>query len=129
MAHGTHDDHHGPHVMHPLMLLGTFGALMVLTGMTVGAILVDLGPTINFVIAMVIATIKATLVIAFFMHMLYDKRYNFMVLAVAILGVVLFISIAMMDVGQYQPDVDDYVNKELPAIVVPPGAETGGGGH
>jgi cytochrome c oxidase subunit 4 len=41
--------------------------LLVLTGVTVGAAFVNLGP-FNPVIALLIATIKATLVVLFFMH-------------------------------------------------------------
>jgi cytochrome c oxidase subunit 4 len=41
--------------------------LLVLTGVTVAAAFVNLGP-LNPVIALLIATIKATLVILFFMH-------------------------------------------------------------
>jgi cytochrome c oxidase subunit IV len=42
-------------------------ALLVLTGTTVGAAFVNLGP-FNPVVALLIATIKATLVVLFFMH-------------------------------------------------------------
>jgi cytochrome c oxidase subunit 4 len=41
--------------------------LLVLTATTVGAAFVNLGP-LNPVIALLIATIKATLVVLFFMH-------------------------------------------------------------
>ena len=41
--------------------------LLILTGVTVGAAFVNLGP-LNPVIALLIATIKATLVVLFFMH-------------------------------------------------------------
>jgi len=42
-------------------------SLLVLTAVTVGAAFVNLGP-FNPVIALLIATIKATLVVLFFMH-------------------------------------------------------------
>jgi len=42
-------------------------SLLVLTAITVGAAFVNLGP-FNPVIALLIATIKATLVVLFFMH-------------------------------------------------------------
>ena len=47
------------------MLIGI--TLLVLTATTVGAAFVNLGP-LNPVIALLIATIKATLVVLFFMH-------------------------------------------------------------
>lgn len=89
------------HVMSIPMLLGTFIGLIILTGITVGAhYMIDAGETGNLIIAMVIATMKAGLVLAFFMHLVYDKRYNFMIFATSVLGVVLFISISFMDVDQ-----------------------------
>jgi len=47
--------------------LATGAILLVLTATTVGAAFVNLGP-FNPVIALLIATIKATLVVLFFMH-------------------------------------------------------------
>ena len=43
---------------------------MVLTAVTVGAAFVDLGP-FNFLVALLIAGFKATLVILYFMHVKY----------------------------------------------------------
>ncbi|MBL8018981.1 MAG: cytochrome C oxidase subunit IV family protein [Leptospirales bacterium] len=55
-------------------LVGT--ALLVLTVVTVGASYIDWGSTlINVLIALFIATIKASLVILFFMHMKYEDRF------------------------------------------------------
>lgn len=103
-SHG-HDE--VSHVMSIPMLIGTFTGLIILTGITVGAhYAIDAGEAGNLVIAMVIATMKAGLVLAFFMHLIYDKRYNFMIFATSVLGVVLFISIAFMDLSEYQPDVE-----------------------
>ncbi|HWZ82994.1 MAG TPA: cytochrome C oxidase subunit IV family protein [Terriglobales bacterium] len=47
------------------LLIGA--TLLILTGVTVAAAFVNLGP-LNPVIALLIATIKATLVVLFFMH-------------------------------------------------------------
>ena len=103
-AHG-HDE--VAHVMSIPMLIGTFVGLVILTAITVAAHYgVDAGENGNLIIAMVIATMKAGLVLAFFMHLIYDKRYNFMIFATSILGVVLFISISFMDLREYQPDVE-----------------------
>lgn len=59
---------HEEHTSHSIgfsLLIGA--ALLVLTATTVAAAFVNLGP-FNPVIALLIATIKATLVILFFMH-------------------------------------------------------------
>jgi cytochrome c oxidase subunit 4 len=50
-----------------------FGALMVLTGVTVGITYVDLGAA-SLPAAMVIAVFKATLVVLFFMHVRWSGR-------------------------------------------------------
>jgi len=56
---------HGTHSIGFSLAIGA--ALLVLTATTVGAAFVNLGP-FNPVIALLIATIKATLVVLFFMH-------------------------------------------------------------
>ena len=52
-----------------------FGILLVLTLLTTGIGMIDLGP-INVVVALVIATIKALLVVLFFMHIYWSNRLN-----------------------------------------------------
>jgi cytochrome c oxidase subunit 4 len=56
-----------------------FGALMVLTAVTVLAAFVNLG-NLNFPIALGIATVKATLVVLFFMHVKYSSRMTKLVI-------------------------------------------------
>ncbi len=57
-----------------------FGALMVLTAVTVYVAFFDLGP-LNNVVALTIAVIKATLVILYFMHVRYSSRLTWVVIA------------------------------------------------
>jgi cytochrome c oxidase subunit 4 len=61
------------HVSPKNLYFAIFGALMVLTAITVGVAFVNLGP-FNFPVAISIAVIKATLVILFFMHVMYSSR-------------------------------------------------------
>jgi len=58
-------EQHTTHSQGFYLLIGI--TLLVLTATTVGAAFVNLGP-LNPVIALLIATIKATLVVLFFMH-------------------------------------------------------------
>lgn len=58
-------DEHTEHSQGFYIALGI--SLLVLTGITVGAAFVNLGP-FNPIIALLIATVKATLVVLFFMH-------------------------------------------------------------
>ena len=57
-------------------------ALLVLTGVTTGIAFVDLGP-LNTIVALVIATCKALLVVLIFMHVKYasDKLVKVVVIA------------------------------------------------
>ncbi len=105
-SHG-HDGHgHGiSHIADAKVLLGTFGALMVLTVLTVTATSIDLGPNLNLLIAMVIATFKAGLVCLFFMHLRYDKVLHTVAFLAALLFALLFVSFALMDSSSYQQDV------------------------
>jgi cytochrome c oxidase subunit 4 len=98
--------HHGiSHVASIKVLLGTFGALIFLTLLTVvTATQIHLGSQGNLILALFIATFKATLVCTFFMHLKYDKPMNTIILAAALLFSLLFIAFTLMDSNQYQPD-------------------------
>src|ERR1035437_7854792 len=100
-AEAPHAASHGlAHVMSVRMLVGVFAALIVLTGITVGTSYMDFGE-FNLSVAMIIATIKGTLVCAFFMHLAYDNKFNLFVFVGCLVFVTLFISFAMTDTHQY----------------------------
>ncbi len=103
------DTNHNPHssvshVMPAWLLLAVWAALIFFTYITVAVTYVDLG-SMNLIIAMAIATVKASLVILFFMHLLYDRPFNAIVFISALLFVALFIVFALIDTGQYHPDL------------------------
>jgi cytochrome c oxidase subunit 4 len=107
-GHGEGHGHGMSHVLPMKVLLGTWGALMVLTVLTVVVAklpIFDFGSSPNLLIAMVIATVKATLVCLYFMHLRYDKLFHTVVFISAILLATLFVSFALMDSTQYQTDV------------------------
>jgi cytochrome c oxidase subunit 4 len=60
--------------------VGVFAALLVLTGLTVGAASLDLGPW-NTPVALAIALAKGLLVVLFFMHVKYSPRIIWIVVA------------------------------------------------
>ena len=60
------------HVLSSKMYYGIWIALMILTVVTARVAFIDLGP-FNTVVALVIATCKALLVVLFFMHVLHSK--------------------------------------------------------
>ena len=73
-----------------------FGALMVLTGVTVGAAFVNMG-SLNFPIAISIAITKATLVILFFMHVKYSSRLTKMVVGMSFFFLFILFALTMTD--------------------------------
>ena len=90
----THEDHSAHHAK---IYLAVLLALLFLTAITVGASYIDLGP-MNIVVALLIATTKASLVGLFFMHLLYDKPINGMVLVAGFMFLGLLLSFCMLDI-------------------------------
>jgi len=90
-AHDSHD--HGGLKSYAAVL----GALLVLTVITVGASYLDFGAA-NIVIAIAIATVKATLVALFFMHLKYDKPVNAMILVSCFLFLGLLLTFCLLDI-------------------------------
>lgn len=79
-----------------------FALLLFFTVITVfqSRIPTDIMPeTMHIIAAVGIATIKAVLVAAYFMHLRYDKPMNTVVLAATIFAVILFIGISALDLG------------------------------
>ena len=65
------------------LYLKVFGALLVLTTVTVGVSYLRLPLHAAIAVALVIATLKASLVAAFFMHLAGEKKIIFAVLLLA----------------------------------------------
>jgi cytochrome c oxidase subunit 4 len=94
----------GVHIV-PLRVLATVWlTLLVLTGLTTAVSYVDWGRA-NLVVAMLIATAKATLVVLFFMHLKYDHKFNALVLLTALLFITLFIGLTLIDSSALQSRV------------------------
>jgi len=110
-GHGHHGDEIA-HVMPVRLLIGVWGALMVLTIITVAVTSVDLGSKTNLVIAMAIATVKAGLVVTYFMHLRWDRPFHTLVFLGSLLFVSLFISMTLFDKSEYEPDIEEmYLQK------------------
>lgn len=104
-----------PRFNHPAstkLLFVVFGSLIALTILTVVTSAVwpysNLPPDLAFPVAMIIATVKAFLVCAFFMHMWWDKKFNVVVFLSSTLFVVLFVGLTLLDTGHYQDSIDSY---------------------
>lgn len=92
------------HVVPMKVLVAVWLALMALTVITVAATWVDLG-SLNLWLAMAIATLKASLVVLYFMHMRYDHPFNAIVFIGTLLFVMLFVGLALIDTREYQPEL------------------------
>ncbi|MEZ0312463.1 MAG: cytochrome C oxidase subunit IV family protein [Myxococcota bacterium] len=113
-----HGHGHGDHVSHVISaktLLLVWGLLIVLTVVTVVTAtqpMFNFGAYTNLVIAMIIATVKASAVCLFFMHLLYDRKFNLMIFMGSLLFVLLFVSFAMLDTAQYQQAIQSRVEAQ-----------------
>jgi len=87
------------HILSSKLYYGIWITLLILTGVTVGAATVDLGP-FNTVVALVIASLKAVLVILFFMHVKYSsERMTKVVIVSAIFWLMLLLVLSLSDYG------------------------------
>ncbi len=105
---GGHDDHGLAHTMPIWMLFAVLGLLLLLTILTVSVTSFDLGSQGNLIVAMVIATVKAALVVSFFMHLFWDKKFHLILFFTSILFLILFLSMAVTDRGEYDKDVEAF---------------------
>jgi cytochrome c oxidase subunit 4 len=115
MSDHTHDsaEEHMGHVLPLSLLVKVFGALVLLTGLTVLTGTMDLYGY-DLQIAMVIATCKASLVCLFFMHLKYDKPFLGLIFLLSVLFVGLFLAFVTHDSGQYQGDIRAYTSEHTP---------------
>src|SRR5437762_1834971 len=101
MSHDHSTEKH-VHVTSPLLLLGVFAGLIVLTIITVACAtaekegLIHLGP-MSIWIALIIAVIKGGLVCMYFMHLRWDSPFHGMIVIISLLFVAIFIGLAVLD--------------------------------
>ena len=95
------------HIVPLRVLLVVFATLLVLTFVTVAATWFDFGSAALF-IALSIATIKASLVALYFMHLRYDNPLYAIVFVLALLFLALLLSLTLLDTLQYLPDVENW---------------------
>ncbi|HUO08620.1 MAG TPA: cytochrome C oxidase subunit IV family protein [Phycisphaerae bacterium] len=98
------DEHHVGHVVPFKILFAVFAALTLLTLITVGASYIDFGE-LNLIVALVIAVIKASLVVLFFMHLRWDRPFNAIVFVGCLIFVAIFLGFALIDTTQYHHSI------------------------
>ena len=118
--HAEHD--HGGAGVYVKTLL----ALLFLTIVTVGASYIDFGSG-NVIIALFIATIKATLVALFFMHLRYEKPVNAVIATAGFLFLGIFLMFCFIDFDSRQNlqpvNLKPPVLTPAPAAAAPPAEE------
>jgi cytochrome c oxidase subunit IV len=87
------------HIMSSKLYYGIWIALLCLTVITAAVSFVDLGP-LNTIVALVIATFKAVLVVLFFMHVKYtSEKLTKIVIVSSIFWLLLLLALSMADYG------------------------------
>lgn len=104
----SHADGPGhPHVVPLWLLSAVFAALVFLTFVTVWITRVDgnqvgIG-SLNIFLALLIAVVKASLVLLYFMHLRWDSGFNALIIIASLLFVFLFIGFLIVDTSSYKP--------------------------
>ena len=84
------------HIVSPKIYLAIFVLLMFGTGITVWAAFQNFGK-FNIVIALVIATIKATFVVLYFMHARYSPKRTQLVIICSIFWLAIMLALTLTD--------------------------------
>ena len=95
-AHAHHADLGHDHITPLSVYFGIFGALMVLTAITVAVAWVDLG-SLNILVALGVAVFKATLVVLYFMHLKYSSKLTWIVVGAGMFWLLILLTITMVD--------------------------------
>jgi cytochrome c oxidase subunit IV len=113
-AHGHEDDGRvHAHISSAQFYWGIFAALVVLTIITVKVSYYDFG-SLNILVALLIATAKATLVATFFMHLRHDSLFNAFAFVVSFIFLALFILLTYDDIGRRGQLDPNYGGTTLP---------------
>ena len=84
------------HTVSKNVYFAVFGALLVLTATTVIVATIDLGP-FNTIVALIIALLKASLVVLFFMHVRYSPRIIGLTIFAGLLWLAILIGLTLTD--------------------------------
>jgi cytochrome c oxidase subunit 4 len=102
------------HIVSPKIYVGIFASLMILTAATVGAAYVNLGK-FNIVVALAIATLKATLVVLYFMHARYSPKRTQLVIICAVFWLAIMLALTLSD---YSTRDRDAASSHQPSALV-----------
>lgn len=89
---------HKEHIVKPPVYLAVAVALYILTVITVLAAWIDLGKILNTIIALSIASFKASLVALFFMHLRYESKLLWLMILIPIIILLILLALPILDV-------------------------------
>ena len=92
------------HIVSPKAYFAIFAALIVGTAITVWAAFQNFGP-FNIVIAISIATIKATLVVLYFMHARYSPGRTQLVIVCSVFWLAIMLALTLADYDTRPRDI------------------------
>jgi cytochrome c oxidase subunit 4 len=118
---------HKPHVLPIRVYAGVWIGLLILTIITVKVSYYDFG-VLNLVIAMLVATAKASLVVLFFMHLKYDEPFNKLVFMGSLAFLAVFFILTLADTME-RGKVDPLEAREIVPVPARPELSEGGAGH
>ena len=95
MSDHKHETHQH-HILSNAMTFKIWGILLFLTVVTVAVAQIDLGP-LNFAVAMIVASIKASLVCLFFMGLKYDHKENTVIFCTSFIFLAIFMILTFGD--------------------------------
>lgn len=106
------EQHHEDHIGHEVSIkFNVFicAILLFLTAVTVWVSRYDFSEIniaeMGIIMALFVATVKATIVGLYFMHLRWDRAFIGFIFVGSILFVVLFIALALTDTMEYQPTI------------------------
>ena len=89
-------DHAADIDRHVRIYITVFVALMVLTIVTVAVSYLDLSVPMAVAVALLVATVKGTLVACYFMHLVAEKKFIYVVLAMTAFFFLVLLAVPML---------------------------------
>jgi cytochrome c oxidase subunit IV len=84
------------HIVSPKVYYTIFAMLMIFTALTVVVAYLDLG-VLNLPVALLIAVVKATVVVLYFMHVKYSSRLTKLAVVTAVFTLLLMFGFTLAD--------------------------------
>jgi cytochrome c oxidase subunit IV len=100
---------HTEHIVSPGIYVAIFFALLFGTGLTVWAAFQNFAQ-FNIVIALGIASIKATLVVLYFMHARYSPKRTQLVIACAVFWLAIMLTLTLADYQTRDPRLSQFAS-------------------